>query len=163
MAHLQCTTAGGSTDGKHLDHGREPGGKQVCFSTQAHQHSLNWPSPLRRNTPLFSNSRRHAGLEHITVEAERDRALHLFAHIAGLLSDQAQPVRPSHELSRRFFSLLSIAHHHERVVAKNGAQFRRMMDDEWDAQTSKHACHPGEIFHFTADEYSIVLLFKMPL
>src|SRR5947209_16471093 len=86
-------------------------------------------------------------------------------HIAGLLSDrdQAQPVRPSDELSRRFFSLLSIAHHHERVVAKNGAQFRRMMDDEWDAQTSKHACHPGEIFHFNADEYSIVLLFKMPL
>lgn len=112
---------------------------------------------------LFSNSRRHAILEHITVEAERDRVVRLFAHFAGLLSDQAQPVRPSDELSRPFFSLLSIAHHLERVVAKNGAQFRRMMDDEWDAQTSKHACHPGEIFHFTADEYSIVLLFKMPL
>ena len=32
---LVVYTAGCSTHGKHLDHGREPRGKQVCFSTQA--------------------------------------------------------------------------------------------------------------------------------
>jgi hypothetical protein len=34
------------------------------------------------------------------------------------------------EPSMRFFSLLYTAHHHERVLANNGTQFRRMMDDE---------------------------------
>ena len=70
---------------------------------------------------------------------------------------------PGEVSSMCFFCLLSIAHHHERVLAKNGAQFRRMMDDEWYAQTGKQACHPEKIFHFTTDEDAMVLLFKMPL
>lgn len=123
---------------------------------------------LAKQRPPFRE--RLAAVHVILISASESNGLCLreaqfsrYAFVLPVLTLPAQPVCSSDEPSMCFFSLLGIAHHHERVLAKNGAQFRRMMDNEWYAQTSKQACHPGEIFNFTADEYSIVLLFKMPL
>src|SRR5258708_31759308 len=57
---------------------------------------------------------------------------------------------------------LSIAHHHERGLAKHRAKLGGMTHHEVDAQPSRPASPPWAILHRTPDGHPLVRLCQMP-